>query len=126
MNITIFAFFPRNCRVLGGQEERKEEEGKGEGGRGGGEEGGSRVLDISDSHWASIRRTGSEVSLEGHLCSSRSNLVDHFALKKCVFLLKNSMFHEIRTLMLEGPNFVNFFVFSFHEHHFFTDKTTGS
>ena len=31
--ITIFAFFPRNCRVLGGQEERKEEKGKGEGRR---------------------------------------------------------------------------------------------
>ena len=34
MNITIFAFVPRNCRVLGVQEERKEEEGKGERGRG--------------------------------------------------------------------------------------------
>ena len=72
---------------------------------------GTRVLDISDGHWASIRRTGSEVSLEGHLCSSWSHLVDHFALKRCVFLLKNSMVHEIRTLMLEGPNFVKFFCF---------------
>ena len=34
MNITIFAFFPGNCSVLGSQEERKEEEGKGEGRRG--------------------------------------------------------------------------------------------
>ena len=34
MNIPIFAFFPRNCSVLGVQEERKEEKGKGEGGRG--------------------------------------------------------------------------------------------
>ena len=31
--ITIFAFFPRKCGVLGGQEEKKEKEGKGEGGR---------------------------------------------------------------------------------------------
>ena len=34
MNITIFAFFPGNCIVLGVQEERGEEEGKGEGRRG--------------------------------------------------------------------------------------------
>ena len=27
--------------------------------------------------------------------------------------------------MLEGPNFVNFFVFSFHEHHFFPKKRQG-
>ena len=66
------------------------------------------------------------MTLEGDLCSSWSNLVDHFAFKRCVFLLKNSMVHEIRTLMLEGPNFVNFFVFSFHEHHIFPEKTTGS
>ena len=32
--IIIFAFFPKNCRVLGVHKERKEEEGKGEGGRG--------------------------------------------------------------------------------------------
>ena len=48
---------------------RGEEEG---GGRG-------RFLDISDGHWASIRRIGSEVSLESNLCSSWSNVVDHFA-----------------------------------------------
>ena len=41
--------------------------------------GGGRVLDISDGLWASIRRIGSEVSLEGNLCSSWSNFVDHFA-----------------------------------------------
>ena len=32
--IIIFAFFPRNCSVLGVQEESGEEEGKGEAGRG--------------------------------------------------------------------------------------------
>ena len=74
-------------------------------------EGGTRVLDISDGQRVSIRRTGSEVSLDSHFCSSWSHLVDHFALKRCVFLLKNSMVHEIRTLMLEGPNFVKFFLF---------------
>ena len=46
--------------------------------RGGGE-GGSRVLDISDGQRASIRRTGSVMTLEGDLCSSVSNFVDHFA-----------------------------------------------
>ena len=34
MNITIFAFFPGNCSVLGVQEEREEEEEKGEGRKG--------------------------------------------------------------------------------------------
>ena len=88
----------------GGREEREKEE------RGGGE-GGSRVLDISDGQRASIRRTGSVMTLEGDLCSSWSNLVDHFASKMYVFQLENSMVHEIRTLMLEGPNFVKFFLF---------------
>ena len=83
------------------REERGEREGRRKEEEGGGE-GGSRVLDISDGHWASIRRTGSEVSLEGHLCSSWSHLVDHFALKKCVFLLENSTFHLSRTLLLAG------------------------
>ena len=87
----------------GGREEREEERGGGEGG--------SRVLDISDGQRASIRRTGSVMTLEGDLCSSWSNLVDHFASKMYVFQLENSMVHEIRTLMLEGPNFVKFFLF---------------
>ena len=38
-------------------------------GRRGGGEGGARVLDISDGHWASMRRTGSDVSLDSHFCS---------------------------------------------------------
>ena len=71
------------------REERGEREGRGKEEEGGGE-GGSRVLDISDGQRASICRTGSEVSLEGDLCSSWSNFVDHFALKRCVFLLENS------------------------------------
>ena len=50
--------------------------------------------------------------LGSHFCSSWSNFVDHGASKRYVFLLKNSMVHEIRTLMLEGPNFVNFFLVS--------------
>ena len=92
------------------REERGEREGRGKEEEGGGE-GGSRVLDISDGQRTSIRRTGSEVSLEGDLCSSWSNFVDDVALKRCVFLLENSMVHDIRTLMLEGPNFVKFFLF---------------
>ena len=49
--------------------------------------------------------------MEGHSCSSWSNFVDHVASKMYVFQLKESIFHEIRTLMLEGPNFVKFFLF---------------
>ena len=68
--LLILRFSPRNCRGLGGHEERKEEEGEEEGrgreGRGG-VEGGTRVLDISDGQRASIRRTISEVSLGDHL-----------------------------------------------------------
>ena len=92
------------------REERGEREGRGKE-RGGGGEGGSRVLDISDGHWASNCRIGCVMTLEGDLCSSMSNLVDHFASKMYVFQLENSMVHEIRTLMLEGPNFVKFFLF---------------
>ena len=66
INITFFVFLPGNCRVLGVHEEKTEEEGKERRG------GGGRVLDISDGQSA-------EVSLEGNLCSSRSNFVDHFA-----------------------------------------------
>ena len=83
------------------REERGEREGRGEEEEGGGK-GGSRVLDILDGHWASVCRIGSEVSLEGDLCSSWSNFVDHFALKRCVFLLENSTFHLSRTLLLAG------------------------
>ena len=68
--------------------------------RGGG--GGARVLDISDGHWASICRIESEVSLEGHLCSSFSNFVHDVASKRYVFLLENSTFHLSRTLLLAG------------------------
>ena len=64
--------------------------------REGGGRGGSRVLDISDGHWASIRRVGSEVSLEGDLCSSLSNFVHDIASKKYVFLLKNSTVHQMK------------------------------
>ena len=88
-NITYFAFFSVNCMVLGvqGEGKRRGREGE-ERRRGGGGERGSRVLDILDGHWASIRRTGSEVNLEGNLCSSWSNFVDHFASKRYVFQLK--------------------------------------
>ena len=107
------------------REERGEREGRGKEEEGGGE-GGSRVLDISDGQRTSIRRTGSVMTLEGDLCSSMSNFVHDVASKMYVFQLENSMVHEIRTLMLEGPNFVKFFFFSFQKHHFFPEKTTGS
>ena len=85
----------------------------------------SSVLDFSDGHCASICRIGSEVSLEGNLCSSWSNFVHDIASTRYAFLLKNSTFHQIRTLFLEGPNLVKFF--SFHKHHFFLEKKkTGS
>ena len=70
-------------------------------------------LTISDGQRTSIRRTGSVMTLEGDLCSSMSNFVHDVASKMYVFQLENSMVHEIRTLMLEGPNFVKFFFFSF-------------
>ena len=92
------------------REERGEREGRGKEEEGGGE-GGSRVLDILDGQRASIRRTGSVMTLEGDLCSSMSNFVHDVASKMYVFQLENSMVHEIRTLMLEGPNFVKFFLF---------------
>ena len=72
--------------------------------RRGGGEGGSCVLDISDGHWASNCRIGSDVSLEGNLRSSWSNFVHDIASKRYVFLLKNSTFHYHRSLFLEGPN----------------------
>ena len=68
-------------------------------------------LTFSDGQRASIRRTGSVMTLEGDLCSSWSHLVQDVASTMYVFQLKNSMVHEIRTLMLEGPNFVKFFLF---------------
>ena len=101
--ITIFAFFPRKCGVLGGQEEKKEMEVKGEGGRregGGGE--GSRVLDILDGQRASVGRIGCVMTLEGHLCSSMSNFVHDVASKMYVFQLKDKHFSPNRTLMLAG------------------------
>ena len=103
------------------REERGEREGRGREEEGGGE-GRSRVLDISDGQRASIRRTGSVMTLEGDLCSSWSNFVDHFASKMYVFQLENSMVHEIRTLMLEGPNFVNFFLFPHFKNITFSPK----
>ena len=103
------------------REERKGREGRGREREGGGE-GGSRVLDISDGQRARVGRTGSEVSLEGDLCSSWSNFVDDVALKMYVFQLENSMVHEIRTLMLEGPNFVKFFLFLILKTSFFSPK----
>ena len=51
------------------------------------------------------------MTLEGDLCSSMSNFIHDIASKMYVFQLENSMVHEIRTLMLEGPNFVKFFLF---------------
>ena len=91
------------------REERGEREGRGKEEEGG--ERGSRVLDNSDGQRTSIRRTGSVMTLEGDLCSSMSNFVRDVASKMYVFQLENSMVHEIRTLMLEGPNFVKFFLF---------------
>ena len=73
-------------------------EGKGEERR----RGGSCVLDISDGHWASNCRIGSELSLDGHLYSSLSNFVHDVASKKYVFLMKNSTFHLRRTLFFGG------------------------
>ena len=71
--------------------------------RGGGGEGGSRVLDISDGHWASIRHTGSDVSLDSHFCSSWSNFVHDVASKMYVFQLKDSIFHQIGPSCWQGP-----------------------
>ena len=84
------------------REERGEREGRGKEERGG-EEGGSRVLDISDGQRASIRRTGSVMTLEGDLCSSMSNFVDHFASKMYVFQLKDNIFHQIGPSCWQGP-----------------------
>ena len=83
------------------REERGEREGRGREEEGGGE-GGSRVLDISDGQRASIRRTGSVMTLEGDLCSSVSNFVRDVASKMYVFQLENSTFHLSRTLLLAG------------------------
>ena len=66
------------------REERGEREGRGKEEEGGGQ-GGSRVLDISDGQRASIRRTGSVMTLEGDLCSSMSNFVHDVASKMYVF-----------------------------------------
>ena len=79
--------------MLWGFRKRKDEEAKG-------------VLDISDGQRASICRIGSKVSLDDHLCLSWSNFVHDIALKRYVFLLKNSTFHKIRPLLLGGPNLV--------------------
>ena len=68
---------------------RRGKQRKGRERRGGG---GSRVVDISDGLWASIRRTGSEVSLEGNLCSSWSNFGHDIASKRYVFLLEKALF----------------------------------
>ena len=83
-------------------EERGEREGRGREEEGGGE-GGSRVLDISDGQRASIRRTGSVMTLEDDLCSSMSNFVDHFALKMYAFQLKDNIFHQIGPSCWQGP-----------------------
>ena len=72
------------------------------GGGGGGGEGGSRVLDIFDGHWASICRVGSEVSLEGNLCSSWSNFVRDVASKNVLFSDERQHFSPNRTLMFAG------------------------
>ena len=111
------------------EREKEELEGRGrEGGQEGGGEGRSRVLDISDGQRASIRRTGSVMTLEGDLCSSWSNFVDDVASKiRTFFSWKTAWVHEIRTLMLEGPNFVKFFLFLILTNITFSPKrTTGS
>ena len=83
----------------------------------------SCVLDNSDGQRASIRRTGSEVSLEGNLCSSWSNVVHDVASKRYVFLMENSTFHLSKTLMLAGFLISEFFRFSsFQKHHFFPEE----
>ena len=105
-------FFPRKCGVLGGQEEKKEEKGKGEGRRRKEEEREDRVfLTFRMVKGRGSAAPGSVMTLEGDLCSSVSNFVRDVASKMYVFQLENSMVHEIRTLMLEGPNFVKFFLF---------------
>ena len=74
----------------GGREGRVRERGRG----------GARVLDISDGQLASNLRSGSDVRLEGNLCSSWSNFVRDVASKRYVFQMKKSIFHQI------GPSFL--------------------
>ena len=105
----------RRKKRKGGEERRRRGCGKG----------GYCVLDISDGHWASHCQIGSVMISGSHFCSSWSNFVDHFASKRYAFLLKNSTFHQIRTLMLKGPNFVKFFSLSFHKHFFTETKRQG-
>ena len=84
------------------REERDGSEGRGREEEGGGE-GGSRVLDISDGQRASIRRTGSVMTLEGDLCSSWSHVVHDVASKMYVFQLKDNIFHQIGPSCWQGP-----------------------
>ena len=74
------SFFPRNFKVLGVQEERREDEGKGEERRRMEEERGSCVLDISDGQWASNLPSGSVMILGCHLCSS---IMVKFRSRRC-------------------------------------------
>ena len=99
-----FCVFPEKmcCFWRSRWEERGEREGRGREEEGGGE-GGSRVLDISDGQRASIRRTGSEVSLDSHFCSSWSNFVHDVASKMYVFQLKDNIFHQIGPSCWQGP-----------------------
>ena len=108
-----FCVFPGKCWVLGVQDEKKEVEGKGEGGRGrergGGGEGGSRVLDMSDNQRCEPLPHGLRddhgQSIVHIMVASRSRR----SVKKVRFSAENSIFHELRTLMLEGPNLVRIF-----------------
>ena len=59
-------------------------------------------LTFSDGHWASNLQSRSRVSLDDHLCSSRSNFVHHFASERYVFSSEKHIFSPNRTLLLAG------------------------
>ena len=84
------------------REERGEREGRGKEERGGGE-GGSRVLDISDGHWASVgpHRIGRQL---GQSLFALHGQISFMTLlqKMYVFQLKDNIFSPNRTLMLAG------------------------
>ena len=90
------SFFPRKFKVLGVEEKKREEEGKGEGEereRGG--ECGYWLLDILDGPRATNLRSGSGVSLDGHLCTRRSSFRENFASKRYVFQLFKGLFSYV-------------------------------
>ena len=89
-----FFVFPRNCRVLGVHEMRKEEKGKGEGGRGEEEE--REGLVFLTFRMVIGRATSDRTS------AWKSHFVHDIASQRYVFLLKNSTFHLHMTLFLES------------------------